>query len=60
LDVAQRDTGIQGGDDERVPKRGRHGLDDPGAAGCLADDSPAPCRSSRKIMPQYRVVGLLR
>jgi hypothetical protein len=41
LDVAQRDPGIQGGRDKRVPERvGRDGLGDPGAAGGLADDPP--------------------
>jgi hypothetical protein len=40
LDIPQRDTGIETGN-ERVPERMRsNGLGDPGAAGDLADDSP--------------------
>src|SRR6266704_4149617 len=36
LDIAERDPGVQGGGDERVPKRvGRDGLADPDAAGGL-------------------------
>ena len=40
---------VERGGDERAPLRvGRDGLGDPGAAGGLADDPPAPCRSSRR------------
>jgi len=41
LDVAQRDSGVQCGGDERVPKRVRADwFGDPGAASEPADDPP--------------------
>ena len=41
LDVPQRDAGVEGGGDERVPQRVRPDLlGDPGAAGDPADDPP--------------------
>jgi hypothetical protein len=49
LHVAQRDPGVEGGGDERVPERVRaDGLLIPARRATLRTIRPAPCRSSRR------------
>src|SRR5689334_25171859 len=49
LDIAEWDPGVQGGGDERVPKRvGVTGLPIPARRAVLRTIRPAACRSSRR------------
>ena len=55
LDVAERDSGVEGGGDERVPQGVRADvLGDPGAEGDPADDAGGGCCAIRPASSAQR------